>query len=297
MKNLSILFMSLSFVGALFSVHARSLLYYYDFEDIENSGLVYTGINHGSGRVELVGKFKSGDKIPYSNSGAFGSGGAYKADSNQNSLWLGDGSASLGCGTEKGFAISFWMKTQLSHTDWTNPFGFRLGGVDYRFEYTTQSDSSFTIYYGGTSAIKYGDTDRINDSEVGVWRHYALVFRPNCGTTAGFGTCSIYINGEYVAAMTVNKPGNLQQLHIGSWVLDNGNNRCNGYSNSEIDELAVYDFPITAENVKWLSKNKPVPGVVAARAMPVMWPFDESSDNDTHRYYPSWTAGLCSVLH
>ena len=75
------------------SAHGRSLLYYYDFEDVQNGGLVYNEINRGSGSVELTGKFKSGSTIPYSTSGAFGSSGAYKAASTQNSLWLGDGSA------------------------------------------------------------------------------------------------------------------------------------------------------------------------------------------------------------
>ena len=83
--------------AASLPAQARSLLYYYDFEDVENGGLVYSGINRGSGSVGLTGKFKSGSTIPYSTSGAFGSSGAYKAASTQNSLWLGDGSASLGC--------------------------------------------------------------------------------------------------------------------------------------------------------------------------------------------------------
>ena len=274
------------------SAHGRSLLYYYDFEDVQNGGLVYNGINRGSGSVELTGKFKSGSTIPYSTSGAFGSSGAYKAASNQNSLWLGDGSASLGCGTEKGFTLSFWMKTQTSHIAWTNPFGFRLAGIDYRIEYTTANNGNFTIYYRDSSGDHTAVAETIQVPEAGVWKHYAFVFRPNCGKTAGLGTCTIYIDGQAAGAMTVVAAGNLQQLHIGTWVRQNGSDRANQYSNSELDEVAVYDYPATAENVKWLARNKPAPGVVAMRAMPVMWPFDESSDNGTHRYYTSWTAGL-----
>ena len=263
--------------AASLPAQARSLLYYYDFEDVENGGLVYSGINRGSGSVGLTGKFKSGDKIPYSTSGAFGSSGAYKAASTQNSLWLGDGSASLGCGTEKGFTMSFWMKTQPSHTAWTNPFGFRLAGIDYRVEYTTDNDGSFTIYYRDSSG-DHAVAERIEVPDAGVWKHYAFVFRPNCGTSAGAGTGSIYIDGEYAGATTVVAAGDLQQLHIGTWVRQNGSDRVNQYSDSELDEIAVYDYPATAENVKWLSRNKPAPGIVAARAMPVMWPFDNTKD-------------------
>ncbi len=182
--------------AAASSAYGRSLLYYYDFEDVQNGGLVYSEINRGSGSVELTGKFKSGSTIPYSTSGAFGSSGAYKAASNQNSLWLGDGSASLGCGTEKGFTLSFWMKTQTSHIAWTNPFGFRLAGIDYRIEYTTANDGNFTIYYRDSNGDHTAVAQTIQVPDAGVWKHYAFVFRPNCGKTAGLGTCTIYIDGQ-----------------------------------------------------------------------------------------------------
>ena len=184
------------------------------------------------------------------------------------------------------------MKTQTSHIAWTNPFGFRLAGIDYRVEYTTANDGNFTIFYRDSGGDHEAVAERVQIPETGVWKHYAFVFRPNCGKTAGLGTCTIYIDGQAAGAMTVVAAGNLQQLHIGTWVRQNGGDRANQYSNSELDEVAVYDYPATAENVKWLARNKPAPGVVAMRAMPVMWPFDESSDNGTHRYYPSWTAGL-----
>ena len=188
--------------------------------------------------------------------------------------------------------MSFWMKTQTSHIASTNPFGFRLAGIDYRVEYTTADDGSFTIFYKDSSGDHEPVAERIQIPEAGVWKHYAFVFRPNCGTTAGLGTCTIYVDGQAAGSMTVAAAGNLQQLHIGTWVRQNGSDRVNQYSDAELDEVAVYDYPATAENVKWLSRNKPAPGVVAMRAMPVMWPFDESSDNGTHRYYPSWTTGL-----
>ena len=41
---------------AAFTVEARSLLYYYDFDKIENSTLVYQGVNKGSGTIEFTFK-------------------------------------------------------------------------------------------------------------------------------------------------------------------------------------------------------------------------------------------------
>ena len=33
------------------AVNARSLLYYYDFDKVENGALVYTGVNKGTGAL------------------------------------------------------------------------------------------------------------------------------------------------------------------------------------------------------------------------------------------------------
>ena len=91
--------------------YARSLLYYFDFDKVENGALVYEGVNKGTGTAEFILKEKSvGVGVGYSG-GALGTDHAF-CSTTQNSLWLGDGNASLGCGTTKGFTISFWLKTK-----------------------------------------------------------------------------------------------------------------------------------------------------------------------------------------
>ena len=128
-------------VAAASSAHGRSLLYYYDFDKVENGALVYTGVNKGTGALEPTFKQSGSNPLGFVSGGALGSGYAL-SESSPSSLWLGDGSASLGCSTDRGFTISFWVKTSSSHDAWSDFFGFRLNGVDYRIEYIAKNNSN-----------------------------------------------------------------------------------------------------------------------------------------------------------
>ena len=111
-------------VAAALPSYGRSLLYYYDFDEAENSALVYTGVNRGTGTTEFTFRGFGANTIGCDSSGALGSAGAFKS-STQAALWLGDGASSLGCGTGCGFTISFWLKASTSHGGaWTDFFGF-----------------------------------------------------------------------------------------------------------------------------------------------------------------------------
>ena len=51
-------------------------------------------------------------------------------------------------------------------------------------------------------------------------------------------------------------------------------------TNTGIDELAVFDYPVTAEQVKWLAKYKPAqPASGPGRAMPICWLLDTGDDS------------------
>ncbi|MBR0066469.1 MAG: hypothetical protein IJQ00_02645, partial [Kiritimatiellae bacterium] len=199
----------------------------------------------------------------------------------------GDGSNSLGCGTTKGFTISFWLKTSSSHSAWNDFFGFRVGGLDYRCEYISKSSNAFTMYYNTANAAsnptirtdESGSTS-ITEATAGTWKHVAFVFTPN-GTNS-LGTCMLYIGGEKIAYVNLNRAGNLQQIHVGSWVRGlSGADRKSSATNTGIDELAVFDYPVTAEQIKWLAKYRPAqPASGPGRAMPVAWNFDTT--NATH---------------
>ncbi|MBQ3808631.1 MAG: endonuclease/exonuclease/phosphatase family protein [Kiritimatiellae bacterium] len=264
-------------LAAAQTAQARSLLYYHDFDTIENDALVYTGVNKGTGATEFTLKVNGSGAPGFVTDGVFGSDGAFCSTSG-TSLWLGGDSTSLGCGTQRGFTISFWLKTSASHGSWTDFFGFRVQGYDYRCEYNTGNSGSFMMFCapsGNDTNATLNDSGAITQTTAGEWKHVAFVFMPN--GTDNKGTCSIYVGGERVAGMTIFNAGDLQQLHIGSWVRKNGNDRQTNANSTGIDELAVFDYPATAEQVKWLAKFKPAQIADApGRAMPLAWHFHES---------------------
>ena len=259
---------------------ARSLLYYYDFDTVENGVLVYTGVNKGTGTAEFTFKNHESSPLGYT-TGALGSDHAFYSSS-RSSIWLGSGSASLGCGTERGFTISFWCKLSASHDQWSDFIGFRVGGISYRLEYNTGNSSSFTIY-ANRSPLKHpetGETLYYSDAAANVWHHFAIVATPN-GTNT-IGTCALFVNGNKVGNVVLEKSGDLQQINVGTWQRNGDGGSRNYYSanNTGVDELAVFDYPATAEQVKWLAKFKPAqPAAGPGREMPYCWHFDTTNKN------------------
>lgn len=267
------------------AANARSLLYYYDFDKVENGALVYTGVNKGTGALEPTFKQNGSNPLGFVSGGALGSGYAL-SESSPSSLWLGDGSASLGCSTDRGFTISFWVKATSSHDAWSDFFGFRLNGVDYRMEYIEKTSSKCQFYYypaktGATNPIVRidGNDAAITELTPDAWKHVAIVAKPN-GTNS-VGTCLFYVDGKHIANINFFRGGNLQQLHIGSTVrrqLYDGNDRATNTGGTCLDELALFDYPATDEQVKWLAKYKPAQPVAGpGREMPYCWHFDTTN--------------------
>ena len=261
--------------AAASSAYGRSLIHYFDFDTPSGSGLAYTDVDKGTSPTNFTFKNNGSASLGYT-TGALGSDRAFYS-SNKSSIWLGDGSASLGCGTTKGFTISFWLKTSSSHKEWSDFFGFRVGGSDYRLEYTTSSNSNFTVYNEAVEGYPVippeGGSVTITEATAGSWKHVAFVFAPN-GTNSN-GTAAIYIGGERVRGMKVHAAGNLQQIHVGTWVRKSGDDRKTNANYTGIDELAVFDYPVTAEQVKWLAKYRPAqPAAGPGRTMPVAFPLD-----------------------
>lgn len=285
MKKLLMMIGAAGFLGAFlpYTAQARSMLYYYDFDAVENGALVYSGTNKGSGQaVETLKNFGS-DVIDYA-TGALGSAYAFNSGK-QSGLWIGDGATSMGCGTAKGFTIAFWVKAHLYHSGaWTDFFGFRLGGYDYRFEYVKAGSTStpnppFQIYGGlatGTSSSNQliGDSNNITELPAGAWKHFALVFSPS---TNSMTECGVYVDGARVNTLKVLGAGNLQCVRLGTLQMRNGAEYSHEYAHTPIDELAVFDYPVSLEQLKWLCRFRPgQPSGGPARTMPVVWHFDET---------------------
>ena len=273
---------AVAIAASAMAANARSLLYYYDFDKVENSALVYTGVNKGTGTAEFILKEKSiGAGAGYS-TGALGTDYAF-CSTTQNSLWLGDGNASLGCGTTKGFTISFWLKTKRPTKAWYDFMGFRVGTTYYRCEYPSTTSTEFRIYASDSMFRSVTGTEGTTLATEGVWKHTAFVFAPGTNT---LGTCTVYIGGEKAGHMIVKTAGDLRQIILGGWVRndnDTGSDRTADYigaTQTAIDELAVFDYPATEEQVKWLGRFRPAqPAGGPARAMPLCWRFLTTGDH------------------
>ena len=267
------------------TAQGRSLLYYYDFDKVENGALVYTGVNKGTGTLEPTFKQSGSNPLGFVSGGAFGSDHAF-SETSSSSLWLGDGSASLGCNTDRGFTISFWVKANSSHNAWSDFFGFRLNGVDYRMEYIANNNNNVAFYYYPAKTSATNPAVRIDGSGTiiteltsGEWRHVAIVAKPNGKNSIGTG--AFYVSGEKIANLNFFRGGNLQQLHIGSCVrqqLYDDKDRAGNTGGTCLDELALFDYPATDEQVKWLAKFKPAqPAAGPGREMPYCWHFDTTN--------------------
>ena len=239
--------------------YARSLLYYFDFDKVENGALVYEGVNKGTGTAEFILKEKSvGVGAGYSG-GALGTDHAF-CSTTQNSLWLGDGNSSLGCGTAKGFTISFWLKTHAPSKAWYDFMGFRVGDTCYRCEYPNTSSGNFMIFASSDSRFNaVGGGEAATEATAGEWKHAAFVFAPGTNT---LGTCTLYIGGEKSGTMRVATAGDLKQIILGGWVRnEDGTDRSAKYIGATVrNEFVVgygLDYAQKYRNLPFIGILKP----------------------------------------
>ena len=267
-------------LGAALPASARSLLYYFDFDRVENGALVYDGVNKGTGTDAFTLKVNGGSVAPSISNGALGSSHAF-CSSTRTSLWLGS-DRSIGCGTTRGFTISFWMKATASHERWSDFFGFKVEAASYRFEYRTANSTDFTVYsvnsIGSDGVATLGRlSEAVTSVSAGVWTHVAIVCAPG---TNSLGSCALYIGGMRSSDLFLEQSGELRRIEVGNWVIGkNGLDRTTTPNSTGIDELAVFDYPATAEQVKWLAHYRPGQPVDGpGREMPYAWHFDTTNE-------------------
>lgn len=265
------------------SVHARSLLYYYDFDTVDESGnLVVTGVNKGTGTQEPAVVDKDGNaggscNVGKQEGGAFGDSSYAIYTGSDYSLWLPAPAADLGCGTTKGFTISFWVKPPsdtASARTWRDFFGFLIGDNRYRLEYSDVANE-FRMYGAVSATAATSSRLAMVKFTPNEWSHVAIVATPNA--TNDNGTLTFYFNGNVMSNTVALGKGALGQIHIGKTVLGDATKpiRSTGDSSTAIDEFALFDYPATAEQVKWLTKHKPnQPDGGPGREMPIAWRFD-----------------------
>ena len=297
MKKLLLIAGILSLGGSVWAKAPLLPLHCYRFTELDENGGIKAVPNSGSGTSHLTLKLY-GEEICVNSMrddndnplpGKFGTYSIY--ENKASSYWLeGDETDGLGCSSATGFAISFWFHPTKWSGDWRDFFGFRMGDVNYNFEYTEKSGAAFAVY--DFSAGKQQLRRRHLPGEqltpvvnTGDWNHFCLVWKPYCAWRSWpnhFG--EVWINGQkvgiFVPADVDNGNDNcvLRTLYLGSWQKYGDTEEQQKTSDTGIGEVAVYGSSISDDDVAYLYTHAPGP-LPRGREMTVGLHFDRSYPN------------------
>ena len=276
-------------VAFALTAFARQLLYYYDFDAVNADGKISAIENKGVGTAQASFKMAQGtpaqlvdgEYLWKTDGGPFGSAGYSLFSYNSpRSVWLPDREGNLGCSTTNGFTISTWIKYSSNRNNWADFLGFVVGSYRYFCEHTG-SVGEIALYGAIPGQLS---TKRLATLEqpAGDWGHLAIVFTPT--STNQLCGIDIYVNGNLVTNTYARGEGHgiLKQVHIGATTKGEENVRNQGASQTSVDEFAIFDYPATAEQIKWLTKHKPgQPNGGPGREMPLCWRFEQIEYNQT----------------
>ena len=278
--------------AAAYSV--REPLYCYHFDTTNaTSGIDFVNVNAGTGDCTLRRVVNNSTEwVNAWGSGALGTANALNTKT-ATSLWLeGDGEKGLGCSTNTGFTLSFWVKPNFAAVPWCDFLSFRLGGTDYRFEYTDRKDDNgrpkFTLYHYNVALYTVENAVGLyTDFPQTEWVHFCLVWNHALQVT------DLYLNGERTGFLrgAMDAKGLLEEIHMGSSVRQSGGLRNYQTSTTGVDELALYGWSVGEAELKWLTRNVPGP-LAQGRAMPLCFHFDPY----TKTYGVPWNnEGSCPI--
>lgn len=173
-------------------------------------------------------------------------GGAY--------VTLGNRSTSLGATAESGFTLSFHIKTQ-SAAAWDDFMSFCIGSADVRLE--RNGANTYVLYH----TLKSGASAPFEAALMGAtlvqdrWQHVAIVYAPPSGEATA-GTVTLYIDGRTGGSKACTFNGSVTELLLGKVRRDYGSTTKSAPSTTDFDEVALFDFPMSAEQVAWLASHE-----------------------------------------
>ncbi|MGN0885488.1 MAG: glycosyl hydrolase family 18 protein [Candidatus Spyradenecus sp.] len=179
---------------------------------------------------------------------------AYEYKSGGAFVKLGDQSASLGATAENGFTLSFHIKTQ-SEKAWDDFMSFCIGSADVRLE--RNGANTYVLYH----AVQSGTSDPFAAPAMGAalvrerWQHVAIVYAPPSGEATA-GTLTLYIDGQTGGGKACTFEGSVTELLLGKARREYGSTTKSAPSTTDFDEVALFDFPMSAEQVAWLAANE-----------------------------------------
>lgn len=274
------------------------MLHRFDFEDTMTvSGKTRVApVDKGAGgrAFPVITDMGSKDTLP--GEGRFGSGGLVSSkgtatlSANSDGLRLRN-QMGLGCGAEKGFTLSAFLKN-VESADGKGPFSITLGKVKEADgkSFTVQfqkwgSSPSFTLggfWAGSTNELSatWKTTTQAPPFPVGQWGHYAVTVRPLATSEkANDGepcvTLDFFYNGQRYGTCVFdgNRGSNkvsmrdmaLKEVIVGrsrrSTTPSDANNNLDPSKEANpktvyLDEVALFDRVISDEGIAWLSSHE-----------------------------------------
>ena len=260
------------------------LLHAFHFDGTDAAGNLMPLDSGTGGRAVPVASgvaHNSGATLTYS-AGNGRDGGAYYVNKAANSFGLFNRDG-LGCGSDTGFTISFWMKRNSFETPSSGAnrsvMSFGIGEASYWIGVwvgANSQDNRITIFPNNPERWENNNpTVTIPDTE---WHHYAFVFREDAGGEGKAGMV-LYLDGEQQAVWT--RPwfdaahnaegsvpafegqltaitfgagtGNRQDLKASTLVVPANYNSYPSYQDTYLDEFGLFDRSLTDEEIKELS--------------------------------------------
>ena len=274
------------------------MLHRFDFEDTMTVGnkTRVAPVDKGAGgrAFPVITDMSSKDNLP--GEGRFGSGGLVSSkgtatlSANSDGLRLRN-QMGLGCGAEKGFTLSAFLKN-VESADGKGPFSITLGKVKEADgkSFTVQfqkwgSSPSFTLggfWAGSTNELSatWKTTTQAPPFPVGQWGHYAVTVRPLATSEkANDGepcvTLDFFYNGQRYGTCVFdgNRGSNkvsmrdmaLKEVIVGrsrrSTTPSDANNNLDPSKEANpktvyLDEVALFDRVISDEGIAWLSSHE-----------------------------------------
>lgn len=166
-----------------------------------------------------------------------------------NGKWIdGDETTGLGCSTATGFTLSYWSRPTSQSNSWSDLFSFGLGNGNCNIRHEFCNSTGTFAYYGNCGGN--GQKAISNDT----WHHHVIVWNP------ATQKCDAYVDGTLTWNLTVgnNDTGVFRRFYIGPSVRnENGGMRTQGEAKGGLDEVALFNFSATADEIAWLKANKP----------------------------------------
>ncbi len=146
----------------------------------------------------------------------------------------------LGTKTETGFSLGLHLYYSATGADWTNALEFQIGSVIYQLQKT--ASNNLTLYssiggpVGGEHSLAYN---------TGEWFHL--------GMNVTEAKIEFFINGVSTLSLeSASISGNLNGVSGANGLFSGYERRGNNLS---VDNIVVYDAPLSSDQWKYLSAN------------------------------------------